>query len=256
MLESEAAKRENWSVQLPSADESYCTFAKREGEKDIVAHPLAALAFTQTRVPLAVKLDKVGDAAVDGPNTLDIDDITFPDSAAHATPGVKKEQFAAAQFFKMSDDDRLGKPSFEAMAAGRDFGLEDFVSGPSISCPVDWETRDLSPPPGFLSGLSSQILASHLFAQNNAAAQWMIETGAVARSGLRELDGMLPVDGTPLRMRDAVPTAVTGIVDQQPALAEAFDGVFAAENGLARSSGSRRAAEQVQVAELFELELD
>lgn len=254
LLEAEAGKRENWSVQLPSGDESYCTFAKREGEKEIVAHPLAALAFTQTRMPLGVKLDKIGDAAVDGPNTLDIDDVTFPDSAAHASPKVRKEQFAASQFFKMSDDDRLGKPSFEAMAAGRDFGLEDFVAGPSLSCPVDWETRDLSPPPGFLRGLTSKILANHMFAQSNAAAQWMVATGAVARAGLRELDDMLPPDTAPLEVREAVPTVVTGITDQQPTVQQAFEGVFAAENGLANSTGSRRAAEQVQVAELFEID--
>ncbi|MCB1723019.1 MAG: hypothetical protein H6959_00685 [Chromatiaceae bacterium] len=253
LLEAEAAKRENWSVQLPSADESYCTFVKREGEKEIVAHPLAALAFTQTRVPLAVRLDKVGDAAIEGPNTLDIEDISFPAGAAHAAPSVKKEQFAASQFFNMSDDDRLGKPSFEAMAAGRDFNLDDFVAGPSIECPVDWETRDLSPPPGFLGGLSSQLLGAHLFGKANAKAQWMVATGAVARSGLRELDAMLPADAAPLTFRDAAPTAVTGIVDQQPVVQQAFSGVFAAEQGLRSNAGSQRAAEQTQVAELFEL---
>ncbi len=253
LLTLEASKRENWSVQLPSANESYCTFAKREGEKDILAHPLAALAFTQTRVPLGVKLDKVGDAAVDGPHTLDIDDITFVDSDAHAAPKVKKEQFAASQFFKMSDEDRLGKPSFEAMAAGRDFGLEDFVAGPSIASPVDWETRDLSPKVGNFGSLTSKILATHLFGQANAAAQWMVAHGAVARAGLRELDDMLPQDVAPIVVRDAVPAAVTGITDQQATLEQAFDGIWAAETGLASAAGSQRAAEQVQVAELFEI---
>jgi hypothetical protein len=253
LLETEAGKRANWSVQLPAADESYCTFIKREGEKDVVAHPLAALAFTQTRVPLAVKLDKVGDAAVEGPNTLDIEDISFPGSTAHAAPSVKKEQFAAAQFFNLSDDDRLGKPSFEAMAAGRDFNLEDFIAGPVIECPVDWETRDLSPQTGFLSGLTSQLIGAHLFGQANAKAQWMVVTGAVARAGLRELDAMLPPDAAPISVRDAVPTAVTNIVDQQPVLERTFSGIFAAENGLRANAGTRRTAEQAQVAELFEL---
>ncbi|MCB1789245.1 MAG: hypothetical protein KDJ24_03025 [Gammaproteobacteria bacterium] len=253
LLEGEASKRENWSVQLPAADESYCTFAKRDGEEDIVAHPLAALAFTQTRVPLGVKLDKVGDAGVDGPTTLDIEDISFPDSAAHAAPSVKKEQFAAAQFFNMSDDDRLGKPSFEAMAAGRDFNLDDFIAGPTIECPVDWETRDLSPRTGFLGGLVGQLLGAHMFGRANAKAQWMVATGAVARAGLRELDDMLPADAAPLVMRDAVPTVVTGIVDQQPVLQQSFSGVFAAENGLRVNAGSARAAAQTQVAELFEI---
>lgn len=253
LLESEAKKRDNWSVQLPAAGESYASFAKREGEKDALAHPIASLAFTQRRMPLGVKLDKVGDAVVEGPNTLDIADITFPDADAHAVASAKKEQFAAAQFFKLSDDDKLGKPSFEAMPAGRDFGLEEFISGPAIESPVTWETRDLSPQQGFLAGIATELINAHLFGRDNATAQWMVATGAVARAGLRELDAMLPADAVPLTVRDAVPTAVTQKAGQQAAVSHAFAGVWQAEGGLAQAATSKRAAEQIQVAELFEL---
>ncbi len=83
LLESEASRRDNWSVQLSSQDESYCSFAKRPGEKDPLAHPLAALAFTQRRVPLAVKLDKVGDAAG-----------RRPEHARHPRRGVPRQRRA------------------------------------------------------------------------------------------------------------------------------------------------------------------
>ena len=253
LLQKEAGKRDNWSVQLPGAGESLATFAKREGEKDPLAHPIASLAFTQRRMPLGVKLDKIGDAVVEGSNKLDIVDLTFPYSDAHAVASAKKEQFAAAQFFKLSDDDKLGKPSFEAMAAGRDFGLDEFVAGPAVESPVTWETRDLSPQTGFLNGIASELQNAHLFGRDNATAQWMIASGAVARSGLRELEAMLPADAVPLVVRDAVPTAVTQKAGQQAAVNRSYAGVWLAEGALAQAAATPRVAEQIQVAELFEL---
>jgi hypothetical protein len=75
----------------------------------------------------------------------------------------------------------------------------------------------------------------------------------VARSSLRVLDAMLPADAVPLSVRDAVPTAVTGKTDHKAAVDQGFSGIWAAEMGLNNAAGSQRAAEQIQVAELFEL---
>ncbi|MEO8410224.1 MAG: DUF6603 domain-containing protein, partial [Propionivibrio sp.] len=253
LLQAEAGKLDNWSVQLPAAGESFVTLAKRAGEKDPVAHPVASLTFTQRKLPLATKLEKVGDAKVAGPNLLDIADVIFHGNAAGAVTTVKKEHFAAAQFFNLSQDDKLGKPSFEAMPAGREFGFDSFVAGPSLACPVDWETRDLDPQPGGLSLLTTRLVADHLFAMAGGDGHWMADTGAVARSGLRVLDGLLPVDIAPLTLRDTVPAAVTGKTDQKAAVDRRFEGYWQAEQGLKASAATARVAGERQAVELFEL---
>lgn len=252
LLQAEAGKTDNWSVQLPAAGEAFVTLAKRDGEKDPVAHPVASLTFTQRRVPLATRLDKVGDAKVEGPTTLDIVDIIFHGDPTGATTTVKKEHFAAAQFFNLSQDDKLGKPSFEAMAAGRDFGFESFAAGPSLACPVDWETRDLDPGPGRLDQLVTRLTADHLFASAGGDGHWLAETGAVGRSSLRLLDGVLPADNVPMTLRDTVPAAVTARASQAPAVERRFEGYWQADQGLA-ATGSARAREAIQAVELFEL---
>ncbi|MBP7392906.1 MAG: hypothetical protein KA945_03610 [Zoogloea sp.] len=253
LLQAEAGKLDNWSVQLPAAGESFVTLTKRSGEKDPVAHPVASLTFTQRKVPLATKLDKVGDAKITGPNTLDIADVIFHGDATGAATTVKKEHFAAAQFFKLSEDDKLGKPSFEAMPAGREFGFDAFAAGPAIESPVDWETRDLDPKPGNLGLLSTLLVSDHLFAMAGGNGHWMAETGAVGRSGLRVLDAMLPADSAPLTLRDTVPAAVTGKADQKATVNKRFEGYWQAEQARTGAALSARSIGEQQAVEMFEL---
>jgi hypothetical protein len=252
-LQAEAKKLDNWSVQLPSAGESFVSLSKRAGEKEAVAHPVASLTFTQRKMPLATKLDKVGDAKVSGPNTLDIADVIFHGDVTGAATTVKKEHFAAAQFFNLSQDDKLGKPSFEAMPAGRQFGFDSFVAGPVIECPVDWESRDLDPKPGNLGLLSTRIVSDHLFAMAGGDGRWMAETGAVSRSGLRVLDGILPADSAPLTVRDAMPAAVTGKADQKATVNRRFEGFWQAEQARTGTVASIRTCAELQAVEIFEL---
>jgi hypothetical protein len=64
---------------------------------------------------------------------------------------------------------------------------------------------------------------------------------------------MLPPDAVPLTVRDAVPAAVAKKEDLQPAVPKSFAGIWQAEGGLRESAGSRRAVEENQVLELFEI---
>lgn len=256
LLVGEAGKRDNWSVQLPSGDESCITVARREGESDALAHPMASLTFTQRRVPLNRTLDKVNEARVAGSRQLAVSGVTFDGLPVPAARSRQREQFAASQFFKVSDDDKLTKPSFEAMDAGEKFHFDEFEFGPVQSAPVDWETRDLSPQPGGLGhlGLLADMLQSHhLSVLHPGATDWMVTTGAVARSGLRGLDRMLPADRAPLSVADAVPMVVTARADQGARVAAVQAGTWAATQALQGRAGSGVQARQWQVVELHEL---
>lgn len=256
LLSREAAKPDNWSVSLPSTEASPITVGKREGQQGSLAHPMASLTFTQRRVPLRRQLDKVNEARIDGPRRLDIVGVTLGDSATDAVHSAQKEQFAASQFFRMSDEDKLAKPSFEAMEAGERFAFDTFACGPAVSTPVDWETRDLSPKPGHLHRLGDigqMLQGEHLYATHPGASQWMVDMGAVQRSGQRAQQALLPADAMPLSVAEAVPMAVSGKADQRSQLSGPSAGVWAATEALHGAAGSAVMASQWQVVELYEL---
>lgn len=256
LLTSEANKRDNWAVQLPPGNESFITVATREGQAEPLAHPMASLTFTQRRVPLNRTLDKVGDAQVAGPRQVKISGVTFDGAPVPAARTAQREQFAASQFFKMSDEDKLGKPSFEAMDAGERFHFDDFEFGPAQAAPVDWETRDLSPQPGGLSQLGPLALMlqrDHVYARAPQAAPWLLGTGSAARSTLRAAGQRLPPDSTPLVLADAPPMAVAQRAQVQAALASPAAGAWAAQQMLASAAGSAVQAAQWQLLETYEL---
>ncbi len=256
LLTSEAGKRDNWAVQLPPGDQSYVTVATREGQTDPLAHPMASLTFTQRRVPLNRTLDKVGDAKIAGPRQVKISAVSFDGAPVPAARTAQREQFAASQFFKMSDEDKLARPSFEAMDAGERFHFDDFEFGPAQAAPVDWETRDLSPQPGGLGNLGPLALMlqrDHVFARAPQATHWLLATGAAARSPLRAVADRLPLDITPLVLADAPTMAVASRTQASATLAKPAAGAWAAQQALQAGAATAVQATQWQVVEAYEL---
>lgn len=281
ILVDEVQRVDNWSVALPGSGDALITVQPRAGEKAPVAHPLAALVFTQRKLPLRRALAKVGEAQVLGANTLDISGLTFNGlPVAGVSRQTQREHFAASQFFKMSDDDKLKAPSFELMDAGEKLGADEFEFDPAalVSAPVDWESRDLSPAPAsrewLLSGAVLGGLAdAHAYGRNPALAGWMVSTGAVARSGLRAAERLRPPDAMPIGVKAqpaaALASKATGALAAPMAAASAVavavgnaastgaaapvqSGAWAAQQALALQ-GSAVAQAQLQVVEAYEL---
>lgn len=262
LLKAEVDLRDNWSAQLTGDGEHWLTIARREGEGEPVAlaHPLAALVFTQRSTPLRRRLDKLGEADIDGPRTLDIGGLTFDGRlVAGVRRETQREHFAAAQFLRLSDDDKLTLPSFEAMDAGEKLSADEFEFDPAalVSCPVDWESRELSPAPALRewridTPVLGVIAAAHAYARAPQHADWMVGTGAVARSGLRAAERLRPLDALPLTVKGQ-PAAAVADKQHQAAAAPAAAGAWAArETALQLGGGSVRAAD-LQVVEAYEL---
>jgi hypothetical protein len=76
-------------------------------------HPLGLLRLTQTAAPLGVPLAFYGTSPVliPGPVTVEI-------AATGGVVAAAEELFATAQFFEMSDEERLSKPAFLPFTAG------------------------------------------------------------------------------------------------------------------------------------------
>ncbi len=98
-----------WAHVLPAADAGAAQL--RSGANAL--HPLGLLRLIQTEAPLGVPLAKLGASAV-----ASADPVTVAITATGGVVAPAQELFATAQFFELSDEDRLAKPAFLPFDAG------------------------------------------------------------------------------------------------------------------------------------------
>jgi hypothetical protein len=113
--------RAAWQAQLPPSASQLVSLrdVKVEG---VLLHPLGTLTVRQTAVPLGLTrdIDRLGTGTPSADRRFAITHAAI--GTAGETPTGVQELFAPAQYFDMSDDDKLAAPSFEAMDAGVTFG--------------------------------------------------------------------------------------------------------------------------------------
>jgi len=152
----------------------------------IVLDPLGRLAVKQQVVPLntARDIDTFGGAPVAGARRFTLTAAlagTLLMSAAQQAP------FAPAQFFVMSDDEKLAAPSFESMDAGYVFGDAHTTFDPAqvIPAPLEYE-----PIPITLEGSPSRVPSTAAPAPYTLSAdqlQAFTRSGAAARAPVRRV---------------------------------------------------------------------
>jgi hypothetical protein len=179
------ADRRNWSGTLPRREPPVVTV--RDGGSTTAGplrvHPLAELTVRERIAPLNRPITKLGTAPlVGGPTTLT---VTATGSGPTALPWRTtpvQEPFALAQFEDLREDEQLARPSFEALAAGLTFALDEVAAeeDPGLTAPIAYETLLIDPTrpperpkPGYV--LSAAVLAR--VAPFGAAGQAAIRTG-------------------------------------------------------------------------------
>jgi hypothetical protein len=174
----------NWHAELPTAQTRVVSL--RDGSAapagSLRVHPLGTPSVRQAVVPLnlARDIDRYGEAPVAGAARFAVSAATLDGQPVTRTP--IGDDFAAAQFFLMSDDDKLAAPAYETMDAGIAFGAAGYAFdlGSAIASPLDYETIVVDaqaapdePPPPYR--LDENLLALHAL------------QGAAGRSVLRSL---------------------------------------------------------------------
>lgn len=144
-LFKELQKFSNWSSQLPAGENPLVTFrdsipskdpAATPPKKKVLIHPLAELHINQRLVPLkADPITKYGTTTPTGTTTFTL--------TANVAAGVKagsletkdlSDWFALAQFYVMSDAQKLSAPSFEEKNSGqRVKAVDGFTCGEPVS---------------------------------------------------------------------------------------------------------------------------
>jgi hypothetical protein len=118
LLKAELSRPESWEAQLLSGHPALVSTRKvNVPEGDVVASPFGVLAIQEKTVPLGMTIQQVGSQKpADGKNfaigRVLVGDKELPRSDVY-------DQFAPAQFFVMSDADKLSsKKAFEAYPSG------------------------------------------------------------------------------------------------------------------------------------------
>jgi hypothetical protein len=114
LLRGEFQKLESWKAELPvNSNLLVCLRKLPEEESAQVLHPLGRLRVSQRAVPLDLKIDKVGNQQPSDANEYKLAAVSGLAKANDA-----EEQFAKAQFLKMSDAEKLSQRAFDPLHAG------------------------------------------------------------------------------------------------------------------------------------------
>ncbi|WP_123537424.1 DUF6603 domain-containing protein [Halosimplex salinum] len=120
----------NWSAQLPEGGESIVTLRDVEREDGtVLAHPLGTLAVRQQVAPLGVTIETFGNARPETYTKYWVASVSVAGQSQSVDGEDAREQFAPAQFFEMSDAEKLEGPSFERYPAGTEVGNALFAHG-------------------------------------------------------------------------------------------------------------------------------
>ena len=115
----------SWGAVPPSGDHSLVTLRDIGAANGLLLHPRAELTVHQRVAPIDTVLAKYGNGPIDGPSTITIDSVTTPGIATQSI-GTLDDDFAPAQYFQLTDDEKLSSPAFEKLPAGRTVDLSSF----------------------------------------------------------------------------------------------------------------------------------
>jgi hypothetical protein len=177
LLSAAFADARNWGAQLPASAPALVSTSSADGTS-VIAHPLAQLDVHETIVPLGLQIDCIGAAPVSGATTFAITDFRINGSVIQTQP--VQEDFAPAQFFKLSDTEKLARPAFEQHAAGVSTIAGLAVAGDSITKSIAYETWYVDTPGGALRSDPAAVLTGIFITDLQAVAS----IGAAARAGI------------------------------------------------------------------------
>jgi hypothetical protein len=140
LLKQALGRPQSWTVVRPAGHIQGVTLRSLPPGDTLVLEPLGQLRVRQQVVPLdtARDIDLFGDAPVSGERRFHLT-ATLNGAAQTATPVT--DQFAPAQFFAMSDDEKLAAPSFETMGAGLLIGdsTTGFDAAEIVAAPLEYD---------------------------------------------------------------------------------------------------------------------
>ena len=162
----------SWTTELPQGQTRIVSLRESAADGTLRVHPLGTLTVRQSVVPLnlARDIDKFNDSPIAGARRFQVTRVAVGTGTGNESTSDVEDDFAPAQFFEMSDDEKIASPSFEPMQAGLRIGSSQFAFaiGQGVASPLDYETRVVDrnaavppPPPKVDYVLSRALLEMH-----------------------------------------------------------------------------------------------
>jgi hypothetical protein len=127
----------NWSASLPDGEQKAVTLGDMPPSPDaILVHPMGRLTVRQKVAPLDYTMSLFGNAPASGANQFKIGQSSLGTGQFDPV----SDQFAVGQFTKMTDDEKLTRPSYEAFHSGASVGSDETTAGHVASLDVHYET--------------------------------------------------------------------------------------------------------------------
>jgi hypothetical protein len=167
-------KKEQWSTALSTNKNLYVSLRKLEAsvENTIVLHSAGTLVVQQKLLPFTINIDKIGNQ-----NCSDVKNVNITSAKSGSiTLHVKSvnDDFARAQYQKLSDAEKLSKPSFEKMPGGVEISMSGnpIKNGKLVRKKVEYELTIVDKTPqnplsGFLAEMP--VLFGHFLKGNSTA---------------------------------------------------------------------------------------
>ena len=184
LLEQALARPQSWTAERPVGRTQGVTLRSLPPSDALVLEPLGQLRVKQQVVPLdtARDIDLFGGAPVSGDKRFHL--VAMLNGVAQTAAPVE-DQFAPAQFFAMSDDDKLAAPSFETMGAGLIVGdgSTGFDALEIVAAPLDYDeiVIDKSQPAQPKGRYQLPLGRLGVLARSGAAARAPTRTAGLAR---------------------------------------------------------------------------
>ncbi|MFH8838487.1 DUF6603 domain-containing protein [Streptomyces sp. NPDC017868] len=175
LLERELDNPRSWEPVLPEGAATLATLRGDGVDTARLLHPLGRLRFSQRVVPLDIPVTRYGPGRLEKPATFTVS-VRFGDGSPTAQP--IREQFARADFFDLTDDEKLTQPTFELLRSGSE--LTPPAAGadaPRRTVEVRYETKWIGE-----RGAAPQPRAFWLLTEPHLLAA--LEHGAVATSAV------------------------------------------------------------------------
>ncbi len=170
----------NWEGELPARGHRLTSLKDTADIGSILVHPSGTLRISQKVVPLNLRIDRLGSQRPSDARDFSIGAVELGGEPAAGTPPSVQESFAPAQYFDLSDAEKLSSPSFERFDSGIRVGEpEKLDTGYAAAREVKYELK-------YIDSARERRLAGHgdLFVVDPVAFNTWNLQGVVARSDL------------------------------------------------------------------------
>lgn len=137
---------ESWSVTEEDGTASYIRLRTRGTDETAAAHPAGQVQVVQNVTPLNVEIERFGAGKISGDHYFTLDSVLMGvEERAPEDDEMVRDWFAPAQFFTMTDKEKVAAPSFEKMDGGVRFGGAGAVAGDSLDLAMEYEEIYIDP---------------------------------------------------------------------------------------------------------------